>query len=197
MASPEVGQLKALSDLFAEALAIRRPESVAILGVAGGNGLEHIDPSITSRVVGFDINASYLEEVRRRFAGLSGLELLCQDLARESLPSAFEPLRLVHAALVFEHAGTGLCLENALSLVTAGGALSVVLQLQSEAEEGVSRSPFSSLQSLKDDFALVDPDWLRETLVRRQFRLCHESRRPVTRGKSFWMGIFERPGRSM
>ena len=37
MNAPQVHQLEALSDLFAEALTQRRPESVALLGIAGGN----------------------------------------------------------------------------------------------------------------------------------------------------------------
>jgi hypothetical protein len=43
MSVPELQQLGALSDLFADALAFGRSTSVAILGVAGGNGLDRID----------------------------------------------------------------------------------------------------------------------------------------------------------
>ena len=41
MGSADVNQLAPLADLFGEALAHLRPRSVAVLGVAGGNGLEH------------------------------------------------------------------------------------------------------------------------------------------------------------
>lgn len=47
MSSPEVGQLDALAELFGEALEYRRPASVAVLGVADGNGLDRVDPKIT------------------------------------------------------------------------------------------------------------------------------------------------------
>ena len=40
MNSAMVQQLRALSDLFAQALASRQPASVAIAGIAGGNGLD-------------------------------------------------------------------------------------------------------------------------------------------------------------
>ena len=56
MSSVEVQQLGALSDLFAEAIGCCRPFSIAVLGIAGGNGLDHIDSSITARVVGLDLN---------------------------------------------------------------------------------------------------------------------------------------------
>ena len=148
-------QLDVLWELFAEALACCRPSSVAVLGIAGGNGLDHVDPNITKRVVGLDGNPLYLDEVRRRYAGKYVLGLYRVDLAAE--PVDMEPLQLVHAALVFEHAGTDLCLENALSLVGPGGSLSTVLQLPSDFEQGVTASQFPSMQRLKDHFSLIDP----------------------------------------
>jgi len=36
------------------------PSSVAMLGCAGGNGLERVDPGVTTRVVAVDIHLSYL-----------------------------------------------------------------------------------------------------------------------------------------
>ena len=91
MGSAGVQQLDALSDLFAEALTYCRPEAVAILGIAGGNGLERIDGNITRRIVGLDVNPLYLEAVRRRFQAARGLELHCVDLAEE-MASRGEPL---------------------------------------------------------------------------------------------------------
>lgn len=190
MNAPEVDQLEALSDLFAEALAQSRPQSVALLGIAGGNGLDRVDRALTKRVVGLDLNPSYLEAVRARYAADEYLELCCVDLAKQRV--AVEPVRLVHAALVFEHAGAGLCLENALSLVAPGGALSIVLQLPAEPGQNVGASPFPSMQTLKSHFALIDPLWLQNTLAGHDFRLTHETRRSLPAGKAFWMGIFSR-----
>ncbi len=190
MRSAGVQQLDALSELFAEALACCRPESVAILGIAGGNGLERIDSNITRCVVGLDVNPLYLDAVRQRYAAAYDLELYCIDLAEEIFHR--EPVRLVHAALVLEHAGAGRCLENALSLVAPGGALSVVLQLPSEIETHVGSSPFPSIQSLAPHFALIDPVWFSEKLEAGGFRLKHHARRTLPGGKALWMGIFER-----
>lgn len=72
MSSPGVAQLKALADLFEEALNQCRPKSVAILGIAGGNGLERIDISVTNQIVGIDIHPTYLEVVRNRRPGNLG-----------------------------------------------------------------------------------------------------------------------------
>lgn len=190
MGSPEVGQLAVLSSLFETALRLYQPRSVAILGVAGGNGLEQINSKITQRVVGLDFNQEYLENARSRFSELAGLELHCVDLAADSL--ALAPVELVHAALVFEHAGVDRCLENALALVENRGAFSVVLQLPSETAQGVGASPFPSLQKLKAVFQMIEPAWLKETLHTRGFALEHEAKQSLPAGKSFWHGIFRR-----
>jgi hypothetical protein len=190
MRSGEVQQLGVLSDLFAEAVTLCRPASIAVLGIAGGNGLDHIDTTVTKRIVGLDVNPSYLDAVRQRYSLLSGLELYCIDLAEQIID--LQPVQLVHAALVFEHAGTRRCLENALSLVGPGGALSVVLQLPSEIEQGVGTSGFPSIQNLKSHFSFIDPIWLCATLERPKFRLMREMRRSLPAGKEFWMGIFVR-----
>ncbi len=191
MSSAEVQQLGALSELFAEAIGRSRPSSIAILGIAGGNGLDHIDGSITQRVVGLDVNPLYLEAVRERYSHLPGLELHCVDLSRQHVE--LEPVQLVHAALVFEHAGVDRCLENAITTIVPGGNLSVVLQLPAETGETVGASPFSSIQNLKPHFSLIDPAWLRESLAGRGFRLNHQTTRALPAGKGFWAGIFSAP----
>jgi trans-aconitate methyltransferase len=189
MRSAAVQQLDALSDLFAEAVEFRAPSSIAILGVAGGNGLDRIDSEAIHRIVGIDVNQDYLDAVRRRYPHLPHLELHCADLAQEVL--AIAPVQLVHAALVFEHAGTAQCLDNAVSLVAPNGALSVVLQLPSKTEANVGSSGYSSLQRLSADFSLIDPIWLRDTLAKRKFTLACETRRAVPAGKELWMGVFD------
>ena len=158
-------------------------------GVAGGNGLERIDCAVTRRIVGLDINPAYLEAVRRRFAVLPGLELHCVDLGAQVVDVV--PVRLVHAALIFEHAGTGRCLEHAVRMVGEGGRMSVVLQLQGR-EEDVAPTPYASIQALREGFRLVEPEWLCGNLRERGLRMEREERRELRGGKGFWMGVFGR-----
>lgn len=191
MRSAEVQQLDALADLFANAIRLCRPSSIAVLGVAGGNGLDRINNSITSRVVGMDVNPLYLEAVRQRYSYLSGLELHCVDLSKHLVVQ--EPVDLVHAALVFEHAGVDRCLENAISMVCPGGNLSIVLQLPAEGGQAAVESKFASIQNLESHFSLTAPAWLCETLARRKFPLIHQTTRALTAGKAFWAGIFTAP----
>jgi Zn-dependent alcohol dehydrogenase len=183
-------QLTALSTLFARALEICHPDSVAVLGIAGGNGLEHVSPAIAgiTRIVGVDINAQYLDEVTRRFGADVPLELHCIDLAREEL--RVTPVALVHAGLFFEHAGAGRALDNALTLVAPDGYLSIVLQLPASNQPGVSPTPFASIQTLASNFALIDVSEFRDMLESRKFQLLQEERLPLPTGKSLWFGIF-------
>lgn len=190
MNSAEVRQLGVLSELFAEALTLCRPASVAILGIAGGNGLERIDPNVTKRIIGVDVNPAYLNAVSRRYARRWNLELHCADLASEELK--IDAVELVHAALIFEHTGIDQCLDNALSLVAREGKFSVVLQLPSEVEQGVSATQFTSIQNLKSHFSFVDPAWMRRAVENCGFHVLRETRRELTAGKAFWMGVFER-----
>jgi hypothetical protein len=192
MSSLSVAQLPVLAELFQSVLDRSRPASVAVLGIAGGNGLERIDCSVTKRIVGVDINQQYLEAVERRFGTLPGLELHCRDLTRGDLGLA--PVMLVHAALIFEHVGLGIALENAQALVEAGGRLSVVLQLASEEEQGVATTNYTSMQALKRDFALIDPTEFQQQMAGRGFRLVEQERRRLPGGKAFWLGMFAREG---
>jgi hypothetical protein len=189
MRAPAVGQLGVLSDLFAEALACR-PASVAILGIAGGNGLEALDRATTTRVVGVDINARYLADTERRFGDVPGLTLHCLDLSRQRID--LEPVDLVHAALIFEHAGIGRCLENALAMMAPTGRLSVVLQLPGHSSSRVGPTEFASVQKLASDFALVDREAFVALLAERRYELVRQDTRPLPSGKAFWMGIFAR-----
>jgi SAM-dependent methyltransferase len=195
MQSEAVGQAVALSELFGEVLAERKPASVAVLGVAGGNGLERIDRETTRRVVGVDLNPEYLAAVRERFGEMTGLkmpglELYEADLAEE--PLALAPVELVHAALVFEHAGLGRCLDSALALIMPAGALSVVLQLPGAESQNVGGSGVASITRLAAHFSLIDRTALTHTLAERGLRLIHERSVPVPGGKRLWMGIFVR-----
>ena len=183
-----VRQLSVLSELFKRALDRCLPESVAVLGIAGGNGLEHIDDAVTKRIVGVDINERYLDKVQRRFGALAGLELHCCDLAERDFRLA--PVALVHAALIFEHVGLGVALENALSLVAPEGALSVVLQVPSEDELAVAATSYTSMQTLKQDFALIDINEFQRLLGLKGFRLVEEENRSLPSGKALWLGVF-------
>jgi hypothetical protein len=101
---------------------------------------------------------------------------------------------LVHAALIFEHVLLGLALENALSLVAPGGHLSVVLQLPSELEQGVTSTSYTPMQTLRRDFALIDIREFQRLLGQKGFQLDEQEDRPLPAGKTLWLGVFAKSG---
>ncbi len=87
-------QLQTLNEMMKDQFAAYPVSRVMILGLAGGNGLEHIAKERFERVYGVDVNAAYLEEAARRYPSLAGvLECLAVDLREE-------PCRLPEAELV-------------------------------------------------------------------------------------------------
>ena len=93
MSLGNVYQLQAMNELMKEQFAAHPAESVMILGIAGGNGLEHIDSQFKT-VYGVDINQNYLTECESRYPKLKdSLVTICADLLDENL-------RLPHADLI-------------------------------------------------------------------------------------------------
>lgn len=79
-------------------------KSICILGISGGNGLEHIDLNLVSKIYGLDINDKYLSICRERFPQLNDkLELRKVDLMspQVKLPDT----ELITANLVLEYLG--------------------------------------------------------------------------------------------
>ena len=98
----------------------------------------------------------------------------------------------MHAALIFEHVGLDLGLENAVSLVAPNGYLSVVLQLPSDEEQGVASTSYTSMQALQQDFSLIGIGEFQRVLGLRGFELVEREYRPLPSGKALWLGVFAR-----
>ena len=110
-----------------------------VLGIAGGNGLEHVSPEKFRKVYGVDINADYLRAVSERYTELSGvLECLHIDLVNEAekLPQA----QLLIANLLIEYIGYG-AFQKAV-LQTAPEYVSCVIQINTDEDQWVSESPY-------------------------------------------------------
>jgi len=184
MSSPEVGQYQVLNGLLRDALGSIRPRSLLVLGCAMGNGFEHIDPGVTSRVVGVDINPGYLQRLVERFPHPAfALDVRCYDLAAYAFePRAFD---LVHAALVFEYVEWSLLLPRVVGALRPRGMLSVVLQRPSQATPAVTPTRFTRLRSLESIFRFVEPDDLAADAIALGLHL--ESRRTerLESGKAF------------
>jgi len=170
MALPYVAQAQLLSDLFTEALKEFSPQSVAVLGCAGGNGFDRISPQVTNRVVGIDLNPEYIQEARRRFQDrFSALELFAGDIQTDVFD--FSPVDLVFASLLFEYVDVEALLARSVPCSSARARLVTVVQLPNAGIPEVTPTPFTSLRLLSSVMRLVSLNcwsaWLRCTATSR------------------------------
>jgi SAM-dependent methyltransferase len=181
-------QLAPLSSIFQEAYLATQPDRVLLLGCATGNGIEHVDPAATKRIVGVDVNLQYLGVARQRFFHLGPrLELFCAEAEKfRAAPGSFD---LVHAALLFEYLHPEPLVRRISEWLAPEGICSVVLQLPGgEAPP----PPTKTMQLIAKAMKLVDPEELTRLfdhygLPRRRMKTV-----PLRHGKTFWVGQFGR-----
>ena len=139
MSLDSVRQLQALNRMTRAQLEAYPVRTAMILGVAGGNGLEHVRREKYDRVWGVDLNRDYLQAAALRHPALEGvLCLLPLDLTKDAalLPRA----ELVIANLLIEYVGYA-AFQNVISQVRPR-YISCVIQINGGAGEWVSDSPY-------------------------------------------------------
>jgi ubiquinone/menaquinone biosynthesis C-methylase UbiE len=189
MASPTIGQAQLLSEVFATALRQYAPRSVAVLGCAGGNGLDRISSEVTERVVGVDINPDYVLHARTRFDHrIPQLELLVGDVQEDEL--AFAPVELVFAGLLFEYVDPEAVLAKVRAMLCQGGILLTVLQLPSAAIAQITPSPFASLGALSSVMRLVPPRRLGQLAEALGYQETETQTLEAAGGKAFQVQAF-------
>jgi SAM-dependent methyltransferase len=161
MGLPEVAQAELLADVFGVLLVEHAPRSVAVLGCAGGNGFDRISPAVTHRVVGVDLNPTFIDAASARFDGrFRVLELVVADLQTDEM--AIESVDFVYAALVFEYMDLPATFRSIRSLLRRGGVVGTVVQLPTSGLDAVTPSAYSSVQLLAPSMRLVSPEELRD-----------------------------------
>jgi len=189
MGSNGVGQLSVLNSIFKDVLQDIRPRSMAVLGCGTGNGFEHINPQITQKVLGIDINPKYLKILHKRHGDrFPGLELACSDLYIITYPD--HSFNLIHAALVFEYVDIEKMLNKVSRWLTKGGVLSVVLQLPNPKLEMISKTRYTSLKSLESIMHLVDPIAFNGAAERYGLYKSKETEIPLKSGKKFLLSYY-------
>jgi len=189
MAMPHIAQAKLLSDVFASVLNQFSPQSVAVLGCAGGNGFDRISAQTTKRVVGIDINPEYIHEAQRRFKNrISALELFVGNVQTDLF--GFLPVDLVFAGLLFEYVDVGVALLNIRSMLTARGRLVTVVQLPNTGIPEVTPSPFTSIRALSSAMRLVPPELLEHLAAVHGFHLVEFRAVESMGGKTFQIQTF-------
>lgn len=133
-----VMQLQAMNEMMKGQFDTYPISSVMIFGIAGGNGLEHIQKDRFEKVYGVDINSSYLQAVVQRYPELDGiLECLRINLIDETdkLPKA----DMIIANLLIEYIGYE-CFQKAIRQVNPK-YVSCIIQINME-DNWVSDSPY-------------------------------------------------------
>lgn len=133
-----VYQLQTMNEMMKEQFYAYPVKSVMILGVAGGNGLEHIDPGKFHSVYGVDINPDYLNVCQSRHSSLGAcFKPICADLSDDAvqLPHA----DLLIANLLIEYIGYE-CFQKVVTKVKPQ-YLSCIIQVNPETSF-VSASPY-------------------------------------------------------
>lgn len=138
MSLDSVFQLQALNRMMKDQFYAYSVQSIMVLGVAGGNGLEHIDRRSIKKVYGVDINKGYLDTCVKRYPELQGiLDIIHTDLTQEinELPYA----DLVVANLIIEYIGYG-CFQKTVQQIFPK-YVSAIIQINDDAGF-VSDSPY-------------------------------------------------------
>ena len=184
-----VMQLQTMNEMMKGQFDTYPVSSVMILGIAGGNGLEHVQKGKFDRVYGIDINSSYLEEVTKRYPDLDGLlECLCINLIDETeqLPKA----DMVIANLLIEYIGYE-CFQKAIQQVNPR-FVSCIIQINIE-DNWVSDSPYLHVfDGLEQVHRQMDEHTLEKIMVEIDYYAIRALKRMLPNGKKLVQIDFER-----
>jgi hypothetical protein len=191
---PSVCQGPLLASTLRRVVTTFRPRSLAVLGTAGGNGLELVDPALVRRVVAVDFNPEYLAVCTdRHAASFARFESILHDLSQG--PPALEPVDCVFAGLVLEYIPADRFFAYLASLLAGSGIFAALVQLPSPNLPEVSPSPFRSLEKLRPVFSPVNVELMHDTLGMRGFSLVEDERSVLASGKSFHYAAYRSPDR--
>lgn len=184
-----VMQLQAMNEMMKDQFNTYPISSIMIFGVAGGNGLEHIQKDRVERVYGVDINSSYLQEVIQRYPELDGiLECLCINLIDETdrLPKA----DMVIANLLIEYIGYE-CFQRAIRTVNPK-YVSCIIQINTE-EHWVSDSPYLHVfDGLEQVHHQMEEQALKNAMLEIEFHATRTLEHILPNGKKLVQIDFER-----
>lgn len=111
MELPSVQQLQTLSKIMKSQLYQYKVSTVAILGIAGGNGLEHIDTSQIKVVYGIDINQNYLDICKERYRNLKDY-LILENLDLSNVSNDLPVVDIIIANMFIEYIGVDMFLKQ-------------------------------------------------------------------------------------
>ena len=190
MSLDSVNQLQTMNAMMKEQFEAYPVETSMVLGVAGGNGLEHVSKDKYKTVYGVDINEEYLCEVDKRYPQLQGvLKCLKIDLINEAdkLPEA----QLVIANLLIEYIGYP-AFQKAVQKIDPE-YVSCVIQINTDTAQWVSDSPYlHAFDRLDEVHHQMEEDALEKAMKEIGYSLIHESSETLPNGKALVRMDFSR-----
>ena len=139
MSLNSVLQLQAMNAIMKQQFEAYPVNTVMILGIAGGNGLEHIKKGKYCTVYGIDINEAYLRATSERYPELFDvLQCLRIDLINDA--DKLPPSQLVIANLLIEYIGYP-AFQNVV-LQVRPVYVSCVIQINADTGNWASDSPY-------------------------------------------------------
>ena len=175
-----VHQLQTLNEIMKEQFYTYPVKTVMILGIAGGNGLEHIDPCRFDKVYGVDINKDYLAASVERYPELLTMyEPICCDLSDTivCLPAA----QLLIANLLIEYIGYH-HFQNIIRRVNPR-YVSCIIQVNADANF-VSDSPYTAVfDRLNEIYYSVDESALTEAMNQIGYHKTERNGHSLPNGK--------------
>lgn len=181
MSLASVFQLQTMNRMMKEQFYSYPIKSVMILGIAGGNGLEHINKEVFHKVYGVDINENYLDQCKKRYPELEGmLEPLCVDLTQDiKLPYA----DMLIANLMIEYLGYQ-CFQKVVKQVKPK-YVSCIFQVNTD-DSFVSDSPYLHVFDRLDEVLHpVDQEGLVEAMSKINYKKDRHQERALPNGKKF------------
>ena len=190
MSLSSVNQLQAMNKMMKFQFEAYPVTSAIVFGVAGGNGLEHVNLKKYSKIYGIDINNAYLDNVKKRYSFMEDI-LECRriDLTCETdmLPEA----ELVIANLVIEYVGLEPFKKGILK--TGARYVSCIIQINTDEESWVSDSPYlHSFDGLDAVHHQMEEQSLVIAMNEIGFDLLKKDAMPLPNGKKLMMLDFER-----
>ena len=183
MKQANIRQQQTLANIMRNRLENPRNSVVIILGIAGGNGLEFAQQAHIKKILGIDVNESYLQTCRMRFAHLGErLELSCADLTDPQL--TLPACELLTADLLIEYIGIG-CF---VSLIRRSRPLRISCTLQSDGPKKsfVSVSQYADkFDGLSEIHETISPNDLSEALAKLDYQLTKKTVLDLPNGKAF------------
>ncbi|MCB9258673.1 MAG: class I SAM-dependent methyltransferase [Ignavibacteriales bacterium] len=191
MALPNIAQAQYLSNFLSNIVKTYQPSSLALLGCAGGNGLEKLIGKSINKIICVDINPNYISTAKNRFENkFNDIYFICSDIT--STDFKIEKVDIIFAGLIFEYVDLNIAIRNISNFLNRNGRLAVILQQQSENIPEVSPSEYKSLEKLSEIFKFVSNEELIEFCIIYGLELISINTVQLDSGKIFSELLFQK-----